>query len=400
MNAIKKYWNSVYIYLLLLVPCTCMMAGLFWTICKIQGLYPLLSWYSIAAFDISQLIYLLIALYFIFQNRKDTSYISKHLRLVKIYIVCTTLVQYLFILYLFPSTHVWGCTFIFFAVIVFPFDSRVTGFSLIGYLSALLTAHILKPEKFLPLEAENLLEIIAFRIVILGLTAFCVYLIVYFVERFLIQAQEQDEENVHLLHKQLEHYKNVEFMDRELRKFRHDIRTHFICMEAFLKDGQEEKLHDYFKELQQAFSFQEKLFFSGNEVVDAILNWDLQQYCSEKVKIKVYGNLTNNETISDMDLCTLFSNLLSNAITAANQCCEHSEAEIMIHFSSGKQYFSIEIANSAKTDWSLKEQMAKHPEKSHGFGIHKIVEIIEKYNGNIEQSSKQGMITITTYLPI
>lgn len=400
MKVIKKYWNSVYIYLLLLVPCTCMMAGLFWTICKIQGLYPLLSWYSIAAFDISQLIYLLIALYFIFQNRKDTSYISKHLRPVKAYIVCALLVQYLFILYLFPSTYVWGCTFIFFAVIVFPFDSRVTGFSLIGYLAALLIAHILKPEEFLPLEAENLLEIIAFRIVALGLTSFCVYLVVYLVERFLIEAQEQDEENVHLLQKQLEHYKNVEFVDRELRKFRHDIRTHFLCMEAFLKDGQEEKLHNYFKELQQAFSFQEKLFFSGNEVVDAILNCDLQQYCSEKIKIKVYGSLTNIETVSDMDLCTLFSNLLSNAIAAANQCCEHKEAEIMIHFSSGKQYFSIEITNSTETDWSLKKQMAKHPEKSHGFGIHKIVEIIEKYNGTIEQSSEQGIITITTYLPI
>lgn len=110
--------------------------------------------------------------------------------------------------------------------------------------------------------------------------------------------------------------------------------------------------------------------------------------------------MTNNETVSDMDLCTLFSNLLSNAIAAANQCCENRAAEIMIHFSSGKQYFSIEIANSAKTDWSLKEQMAIHPGKSHGFGIHKVVEIIEKYNGNIEQSSEHGMIKITTYLPI
>lgn len=72
----------------------------------------------------------------------------------------------------------------------------------------------------------------------------------------------------------------------------------------------------------------------------------------------------------------------------------------MIHFSSGKQYFSIEIANSAKTDWDLKEQIAKHPENNHGFGIHKIVEIIEKYNGNIEQSSEHGVITITTHLPI
>ncbi|MBO5524348.1 MAG: hypothetical protein J5986_11845, partial [Roseburia sp.] len=79
MNVIKKYWDSVYVYVLLLVPGFCMCAGLFWTVCKWLGLYPDLQWVEIIAFDLRQVIYLTIALYFIRRNKKDSSYISGHL---------------------------------------------------------------------------------------------------------------------------------------------------------------------------------------------------------------------------------------------------------------------------------------------------------------------------------
>ncbi len=43
MNIIKKYWASVYIYILLLIPTLCICAGAFWTIFKLMGHYATLS---------------------------------------------------------------------------------------------------------------------------------------------------------------------------------------------------------------------------------------------------------------------------------------------------------------------------------------------------------------------
>ena len=63
MSIIKKYWESVYVYVLLLIPCSCIAAGIFWTSCKAMGLYSHLSWIKILAFDASQLIYLGISFY-------------------------------------------------------------------------------------------------------------------------------------------------------------------------------------------------------------------------------------------------------------------------------------------------------------------------------------------------
>lgn len=402
MNIMKKYWDSVYVYILLLIPGLCIFAGAFWTIYKALGYYSNLTWLKIGLFDFSQIIYLGIALYFIFRNRKNPNYILNHLIYVKAFILIIVFIQYNNILFLFPSTYVWECTFLFFVSTIFFFDSKMTFINIISYLISLFAFHIFIPEKFLPLEEPDLGEIIAFRIANLILVAFCVFLIVYFVEKFLIQAQENGEENIYLLEKQLEYYKNAELLDTELRKFRHDIRNHFICLERLFNSGKEEELHIYFRDLQQSFAFQEKAYFSGNEIIDAILNYDLSYHCLEEVKITVYGILPELTSISSMDLCTLFSNMLSNSITSANKCVGMMDSELLIRFQSGNRFFSIAVSNSIDYNDRDRIEMEKknRKDKNHGFGLHKIKEVLEKYDGRFEQYIEGQILTVKVYLPI
>ena len=87
MNIIKKYWESVYIYVLLIIPGLCICAGTYWTVCKLCGMYQNSLWSQIIPFDLSQLIYLSIGIYFIYRNKKEPTYISEHLNFVKLFIV-------------------------------------------------------------------------------------------------------------------------------------------------------------------------------------------------------------------------------------------------------------------------------------------------------------------------
>ena len=221
-------------------------------------------------------------------------------------------------------------------------------------------------------------------------------IIVYFVERFLMQARESSEENMHLMEKQLKYYKDMELLDTEIRKFRHDIKNHFICMESLVRSGKKEELQDYFKDLQMSFSSQGKIYFSGNEIIDAILHYDLPHDCKERVQVSVYGNLPKITKVSAMDLCTLFSNLLSNAIASANQCLAMPKPQVEIYFSSGSTYFSIKIANSI----CAPDKKKNKKDRNHGHGVYQIKNVIEKYNGRSEQSIEGDMVTITVYLPI
>ncbi len=398
MNIIRKYWDSVYIYVLLLMPGFCACAGIWWTVCKMLGWYEHLDWAQLLTFDFTQIIYFSVAILFITRNRKDHSYIPEHLPEVKGFIVTALFIQYNFIMYLFPSVHVWECTFLFFAIIVFLFDSRLTLLNIVAYFFALLIVHIIRPEVFLPADGSNVTEIIAWRIMIYWLTSICILIIVYFVERFLMQAQQSREENVHLMEKQLKYYRNIELMDTELRKFRHDIKNHFMCMEYLFRNDKQEELDQYFLDLQQAFSFRDKLYVSGNDIIDAILNHDLRSNCNENVKITVYGSLPVLKTVSAMDLCTVFSNLLSNAIASANQVEESREPEIIIRFMGGNSYFSITVSNSVmEVDVDKK---SKRKDRNHGHGIHNIKETVEKYNGNFEQNIEGDMFISSVYFPI
>lgn len=398
MNIIRKYWDSVYIYVLLLMPGFCACAGIFWTVCKLYGLYPGLQWTQILAFDGSQVIYFIVGIFYIYKNKKDSSYIPEHLLYVKGFIVLALFIQYNFILYLFPSVHVWECTFLFFAIIVFLFDSKLMLVNILAYLGSLVVAHVTKPDKFLALYDAGWKEALAFRIIIYGLTSLCIFVIVYFVERFLMQAQESSEENVQLLEKQVKYYRDIELMDTELRKFRHDIISHFLCMEYLFKNEKKEELDKYFQDLKQSFSFQEKMYASGNDIIDAVLNHDLHSNCKKEVEITVYGSLPKINTISAMDLCTVFSNLLSNAVTSANQAAENFQSQLIVQFLCGSTYFSISITNSISEQYM--EKKYKKKDRDHGFGMYKIKAVVDKYKGSFEQNVESQMVTTTVYFPI
>ncbi len=402
MNVLKKYWDSVHIYILLLIPCTCNCAGIFWTVFKLLGYYPHLSWIKIGIFDFSQIIHLGFSIYFIFRSKKDPSYISNHIAYIKCFISAALFIQYIFILTLFPSDYVWECTFLFFATSVFFFDSKMMVIHVICYIVFLLAAQILNPDAFLPLNEPNYIEIIAFRILILSLITLLILLIVYFAEHFIIQALANEEENIHLLEKQVEYYKNSELMDIELRKFRHDIKNHFICLEQLLKDGNIEELNAYFQDLEKSFSSQEKLYFSGNHIVDAILNYDLSRNCSDYVKITIFGSLAEIRTVTSKDLCTLFSNILSNAIAAANECTADNKPELTIRFQSGTQYFSIEVSNSIRKNEQINfyKKMKQNRDRNHRLGLNKIKEVTEKYNGSFEQYINGQTLITGIYLPL
>ena len=158
-------------------------------------------------------------------------------------------------------------------------------------------------------------------------------------------------------------------------------------------------MQKYFEDLQESFSFQKKIYFSGNDVIDAILHHDLPFYCREEVMVTVYGKLAKIETVSAMDLCTLFSNLLSNAIASANKCMEVKEKpQIIIHFTSGKKYFCIMISNSILTP--VEDGKTKKADRNHGHGMYKIKHVMEKYGGRFEQNVEKQMMVITVYLPV
>lgn len=401
MNIIKKYWNNVYHYILLLIPGTCLCAGCAYTFAKIVGWHPDSPWPLVFLFDFSQIIYLLISFGFIYRKKKISYYTEKDIFRIKLFITISLFIQYNFIMHVFPDYNAWCCSFIFMGIVAFLFDTKLMLTHIIGYTVFLIIAHILHWEELVPQNVGEVANVMMYRTNVYSLTSISFLFITFFVERFLIQEQEQENENVYLMEKQLEYYQNCDLMDKELRKFRHDIKEHFLVMKYLSENNNYEELSDYFKELNDSFAFQEKLYFSGNLIIDSILNYDLPNKCSPYVKRIVFGSLADISTVSSIDLCTLFSNMLSNGINAVNKCSSLENPQLSVHFDYGSKYFSITVTNSIPAE-NTDLQAAQNPhtlDRNHGHGMSKMITICEKYNGEFKQICEDSKMITTAYLP-
>lgn len=400
MNLIKKYWENVHMYTLLLTYGNCLSAGIFYTCCKLCRLYPEVSWNQIFFFDGTQFLYLAVSVYLIIKNHLDSSIFPTHFRQIKLFVTISLFFQYNLVFWIFPTDHVWSCTFLFLIIAVFYLDVKFMLVHVIGYWLFLAIAFTSRPEKFWqPTDAG--LEPLFFHILILFLTSVSMIFLTYFVQHFLIQAQMDEYENAFLLEKQLENYQRMDLLDRELRSFRHDINNHFISIQYLLDEQNYDELKSYFQDLRTSFSFQKKIYFSGNVIIDSIMNCELPQAVDDAIQVTVTGSLPGLHTVTSMDLCTLFSNILSNALKAIRNAHLPSP-ELSISFESGNNYFAITVLNHAKSQQKIQRSLpfASVQNRNHGYGLGKIREICEKYDGSFEQKHEGSLVTTRVYLPI
>ena len=401
MNMLKKYWNDAYLYMFMLIYGACTCAAVFYTVKKTAGLYASAPWPLVYLFDFSQIIYYIIVICFILHKQKVSYFDERDIFRIKIFITISLFIQYNFIIHLFHDHNTWACTFIFMGFIALLFDTKFALIHVIGYIVFLIIGHFMYWNQFMPMDYNQNKESISFRTIALLLVAISILSITNFAEKFLMFAQEKESENVLLMEKQLEYYQNCDLLDKELRRFRHDIKGHFIGMGYLLKNKRYDELSTYFTDLNNSFSVHEQLYFSGNLIMDSVLNYDLPNKCGSHVLIDVSGRLHEINSIPSIDLCAVFSNLLSNAIKAVNLCQSTENCELSIHFDSGLTFFSITITNSVPCDYSANQTVRKtrSTNRNHGHGMKKIKEICKKYDGGFEQYQNEQQMITSIYLP-
>lgn len=396
MNVMKKYWDTVYLSLLFFTPFACMCAGAWYTFCKFQGSYNATSWGVLLCFDFSHILYMLGAVFLWLHNKRKALEAERFIWKIKVFVSVILLIQYAFIIFLFPDNYTWGCTFLFLIFILFAFDLRYMLFNLTCYFLMSVVGHMVYHEQYF--RGEKAIESAFFRIVIFFLYGIMSVVISFFVEKFLRQMQEWEDENAFLNEQRLKYYQNLDLMDKELRKFRHDIKNHFLCMQELTERGELSELKEYFKDLSGDFFQVKKIYFSGNVIIDSILNYHIYHSCGKYVKPVVYGRLPEIISVSAMDLCTVFSNMLSNAVKGANLL--EGENELVIRFQGGEKYFSICVTNQIE----IKKQfdIERILDRNHGYGLNNIKQTVKKYDGEFEQTrdEKTGNFILQIFLPV
>lgn len=194
LTALEVYISKVYVMALLLIPGTCMLAGLGYTMNKLKGVLRTVSWTTVLLFDLSCLIYILIGLFFIKTGKKDGIVQESKLKQSKIFLVVIMFTQFNFISYKMPSTEFWAFAFLFTIITALLLDTKMVIAAITEISLSVIISWIVQGEALLPVRNENFQTNVINRCVCIAISMFYIFLLTYTVRHFLVDAKKDEVE--------------------------------------------------------------------------------------------------------------------------------------------------------------------------------------------------------------
>lgn len=219
-------------------------------------------------------------------------------------------------------------------------------------------------------------------------------LIVLYIRNIHRKVEWMLSEEVQMKEQQVMYYEALLKREEETRKYRHDMNAHIMFLDSMAKDGDFEGIRSYLAQMTEHMQeIRRSVYTTGIRALDSILNYYLTEV-QEEVAVKVSGRCELALEISDMDFCTVFSNLLRNMVEAVN-ACDVREPALSIRITEGMFYVQILMENSVNEGrLALSEEglplSSKMDKKNHGYGIGNVKEVIQKNEGKFEYGVKEG----------
>ena len=239
-----------------------------------------------------------------------------------------------------------------------------------------------------------------FGILVSRLPVFIIFVCIVFVFLAIISVQSISKRMEELTKEtEQEYYDEINRRYLEGRKIRHDINNHLLAINTLIETGNVEQAKHYISEVSEQLDLVAMPVKTGRDVLDALLLKKTEQATEKDAQIVFEINAAFHDcTIADYDLCTIFGNILDNAIEAVN-------AGDKILVSIGKQHdmFYISCENAFYRELKRKGDKILSTKKefgSHGFGLTRIRDTAKHYGGDVSITAENGVFRIEILMNI
>ena len=197
----------------------------------------------------------------------------------------------------------------------------------------------------------------------------------------------------------------IEQLQDEFRKFRHDYKAHLFAMDAMVEEGEYEKLHQYLSCMHEKVDeLGTSAAYTDSDVLNIILGQKEQEAKQKGVDFFVFSSV-KLEQILDVkiklyDFISLISNICDNAIEAASKA---ENGFVRLSFSQKKSYLQIESVNSTCKNVLVENpafETEKLEKRFHGYGTRIMWDIVQKYDGMHNESGDENSLKMQILLHI
>ncbi|MGL5641282.1 MAG: GHKL domain-containing protein [Paraclostridium sp.] len=201
---------------------------------------------------------------------------------------------------------------------------------------------------------------------------------------------------------QYQNYINLQEAQSKVRKLYHDMKNHITCIQGIY--GHNELAEKYIENLKNELNDWKSIFMTGNMILDIILN-DKKKICDKNnIDFSVDINFSSCEFIDMLDVCSIFSNMIDNAIEACIKINDKDRNRfINIKGTIVNGFFVIKCENSKVNEVKFKDKNIKTDKKDsnlHGIGIKSIKTSVQKYDGELFIDYQDYIFTVKIYIPI
>lgn len=208
-----------------------------------------------------------------------------------------------------------------------------------------------------------------------------------------IQYKERNKNSEEFLKMQMEYFEQAMSQDETMRRFRHDMNAHIAVLKSYCDNHENEGLETYLNTMIKESAIYDVKVYTGNKSVDAVLRPLLEDAKKKEIQVEIEGVLTEDVKVSAYDLCTIFSNLLRNAIESCEKIESSSNRIMKLSIVSYQSLLFITIENTVVGQVKIKGNQlitTKNDKKYHGLGSGNVRNVVKKYNGNLSYQCENG----------
>lgn len=212
-------------------------------------------------------------------------------------------------------------------------------------------------------------------------------LIIFSVYDRLMVLYERQLDEIIIEHSNASYRKQLEMMQSSilnLESFRHDVNRHTSLMDTMIKDRRYDDLEEYIGEIRGNTENNLAIARTGNLTVDSIVNFEIstsdvpfERITFEAIDVPV------RLKIKDYDLTSIISNVLSNALNAAEKV-NSGKVDLQIEYTKGTLMIHLENDFDGYVIMDKDRFLTTSKDKgNHGYGLENVKRVLKKYNGEM-----------------
>ena len=221
-----------------------------------------------------------------------------------------------------------------------------------------------------------------------------------------LQNQLEIQRNNDLLNTQMrlekQSFKQIEESYNRTRELRHDLKNHILVLKGIAENGTKDEMLQYLEKMTDAVEEATYISMSKNTAVDAVLNEKLLY--AQKNGISTQFDITplKNTKVSPMDICTVISNALDNAVEACAKIDSVSDRYLKLKIKGTDEEIIISVENPYKDEPKRRAGTyisLKKESENHGLGLKSIKRTVDKNKGDMLVKYENGIFNLVISLP-